>query len=440
MKRFTLYFEFFRRNILKSVALLIIMVGLGVIISDMITRVDYNIQSLNYFVGDGIENSDVVSIYEAFQSNYFQKEEPTSIDGDIETYDSGDFNGVYAELVNTDIYSQIKKMSAVDKVYSYTVEPYAMKYDDTTTSMYFANIDTYNRYSFALSNGCWFSDYDNSSEYPPAVLCGTNFADVNVGDDIEVQYYVSPEKHKIHVIGKIAAPYMTIDFDNDFARSISYTDKVFMLNDQRTVDMFGEQIKRYPTTAIVKYKSGSTFDEIEECRNFYRSFFSEDEVDDSYVNGFPIFTSYSEMMDYSYIYFEENMRNILVDGSFYAGIATVMFIIISVLLIRSRQKEYNIYLILGRTKKQNFIQSLCGILTIVVIAGIICSFYLVFLSNALSNGVMNGDSESCHRYVGLLSYSVLWGYLIIGGLIATVLSYVMLLRKKMTLITLHKQS
>ncbi len=438
MNKLRLFFQFFNKNILKSLALFIIFVGSGIIISDMVSRVEFNMQAVGFFQGDGIENSDVVSVYRTFEWCFLQKQEPTDQNGDTFYYAADELNKAKAEFVKKDVYAQIKNLPAVDKVFSYTIEGFkAFNYKDISVPMCFADMDTYNRFSYRLSDGCWFGEYDNSSPYPPVVLCGSEFDDFNIGDDIEINYYVSEKKHKVHIIGKVAAPYMTIDSYNlgDFYRSLTYESRVFMLNDERTVAEFGEQIKRNPTSAIVQYKRDATPEDIQKCRDFYCSFFSEEDL-----KQIDVYEPYDEMLEYSKTYFDGNVNAILKSGLLYAFIAAFMLVVLTVLMLRSKQKEYNIHLILGRTKLQIFMQSLFGILFIAIAAGIVCTIYLVLLNSALSHGFMNTYGEFNNRYAGPLTYSVLWGYIVIVTLIASIIPYIMVFRKKMTLITLNKQN
>lgn len=430
-KKMQLCFQFFHKNILKSLALLIIMVSSCVILSNMTAGVEYYIQAKNMFVGDDISNSDYVLIYNAFNSYFFSKEEPVSSEDGAEQYNVDEYNKQFSALVKSDIYAQIKQFPAVNEVYSYTVENQMVKYNNTTSDMYVADMDTYKRFAFNLSEGCWFDKADNNGEYPNAVVCGSNFADVRVGDNMEFDYGAFG-KYKVHIIGKVAAPYATMDLNGDFSYGISYKNKIFLLNDEKTINTFGETIKRYPTSAIVSYKDNASIEEIEKCRSFYNSFFNdiEDYAVHRYLTAEEMFAAVDESINSS-------IKTALKTGGFCLGAATLMFIIISALMIKTKQKEYNIYSIVGSTKKQNFISSLLSLSVISLAAGIISTIYLIWFSYAVSNGVITNNS---YYYIGIISYLTLWGYLIINTIISAVIPYIMVFRKKMTLMTLYKKS
>ncbi|MGN0470804.1 MAG: ABC transporter permease [Acutalibacteraceae bacterium] len=430
-KKMQLCFQFFHKNILKSLALLIIMVSSCVILSNMTAGVEYYIQAKNMFAGDDIANSDYVSIYDKFNLYFFSKEEAVSSENGVEHYDVNEYNKQFSALVESDIYAQIKQFPAVDKVYSYTVESRMAKYNNTVSDIYTANMDTYKRFAFNLSEGCWFNNADSSSEYPNAVVCGPNFADVHIGDDMEFDYGAFG-KYKVHIIGKVASPYATMDLNGDFSYGISYTNKIFLLNDEKTVNAFGETINRYPTSAIVSYKDNASTEEIEKCRSFYDSFFNDMQgvVANRYLPYEEMLSAVDESINYS-------IQSALKTGGVCLGAATLMFIIISALMIKAKQKEYNIYSIVGSTKKQNFISSLLSLSVISLAAGIISTIYLIWFSYAVSNGVITNNS---YYYIGIISYLTLWGYLIINTIISAVIPYIMVFRKKMTLMTLYKKS
>ncbi len=431
-KKLILVGQFFSRNKIKTFLLLIVMLSASIFIIQITSSFEYNLESLKFFEGDDIKNADLVSIYSDLDS-YFLETAPSENDesGEWEELDSDQYNDQYKKLLDQNIYDKIKKFPAVSAVYYYTIEDMgAMKYKNTETDMYFAELDTYKRFPYALSSGQWFSSSESSGEYPDAVVCGPNFANVNVGDDIEVSYY-NKNKQKIHIIGKVAAPYKTMDLNGDFTKGLSYSNKVFFLNEEKTLKAFGETINRNPTRAIVVYKPDAQKSMIEECRKYYESFFADAEDLD-----LPGYDPCDEMLEQGENTFISQTKGLLGQYGIFILTGTVMFLILSILMVKSKQREYNMYLMFGSTKRTNFLFSLIGILIIAFVAGLISTVYLILFSYAVTNGLI---VSSNFYYVGVISYLSVWAYLLLNVIIAAFIPYIMIKRKSMNLITLKGQ-
>lgn len=430
-KKAILYKQFFSRNKLKALAVFIVMTSACIFITQITSRFEYNNESMKLFQGEDIEHSDYVCIFDNFIDYLYEKDSVENTDAETDDKEFTEkYNKEFQKMLDQNIYEQIKAFPAVSNVYYYNIELFAMKYNNTETDMYFADIDTYNRFPYKLSEGQWFQHSESSGEYPDAIVCGPNFSNVNVGDNIEINYYNHTEKQKIHVIGKVAAPYKTMDMKGDFAKSLSYTNKVFMLTEQKNIDMFGETIKRNPTSAIVTYKQDAAEEQIEACRKFYNSFYND-------LDTFTIdcFTPSSEILkDSKDMANKENFALIREYGLFIIA-GTLMFLIVAILMIKAKQKEYNLYLLFGSTKKTNFLYSFSAIASVALIAGLAGTAYLLWFSYAISHGmIVSGNIY----HVGWISYLVMWAYLIVNTVIAALIPYIMVIRKKMTLITLRK--
>ena len=423
-KNMIIFKQFFSRNLLKALALLIVMTAACIFVTQITSRIEYINESTKYFDGEDIANSDYVTIFSNFDVYFFEKnsDEENLVD---------EYNKQHDELLEQNVYAKIKAFPAVSNVYYYTIEQFgAMKYNNTETDMYFADFETYERFPYELSDGQWFSSSESSGEYPDAVLCGPNFSNVSIGDTIEINYYAYPEKHKIHVIGKVAAPYKTMELKGDFTKGLSYTNKVFLLTENKNTELFGETILRNPTSAIVTYKEDASEEQIEECRNFYRSFYND--INTVSVNSF---IPSSKLIDEAKIITDKAKINLIKEYGLFIITGTLMFLIVSILMIKSKQKEYNLYLLFGSTKKKNFLCSFFSIAFVALLAGIFGTVYLTWFSYAISHGMI---VSSNFYHVGWLSYLVMWGYLIINTFIAAIIPYSMIIRKKMTLMTLHR--
>lgn len=432
-KKVTIFKQFFSRNLLKTLVLLIVMTAACVFVTQITSRIEYIDESTKFFSDDDISRSDYVTIFSDFDVYFFEKntvsdgKEPKSDEKNADEY-----NKQHDDLIGQSIYAQIKSFSAVSNVYYYTIEQFgAMKYNNTETDMYFADIETYKRFPYELSEGQWFSSSESSGEYPDAVLCGPNFSNVSIGDTIEINYYAYPEKHKIHVIGKVAAPYKTMELNGDFTKGLSYTNKVFFLAEKKNTELFGKTILRNPTSAIVTYRANASEKQIEDCRSYYKSFYSD--IDTVTLNGY---VPCSELLNESKTVTEKAKMNLLKEYGLFIIVGTVMFLTVAILMIKTKQKEFNLYLLFGSTKKKSFLYSFFGIAAIAFWAGLLGTTYLMWFSYAISHGMIVNNN---FYHVGLVSYLVMWGYLIVNTFIAAIVPYLMIIRKKMTLMTLHKR-
>ena len=453
-KHIRMCFEFFYKNKLKAVAMFIIMLSASFMFINMFTEYDYYREEEKYFSDESLKKSDFLTVYSTFENYWFDKKNwsknnnqdvsTDSQNGNAHIYETeGEeveiYNKAYADFIKKDIYSEVKKFPQVENVYSYTTMPiYAVHYNSTNAYVYFSDTDTYKRFNYKLSDGCWFQDYKKEeSKYPEAVVSGSGFANVNVGDDIEIKYLDNKDKKKIHVIGKVAPPYATIDFKGYFSDVLSYENKVFFLNNKKTEDMFGESINQHPTDAIVVYKKSADKNQIQECRDYYSSFFPETLTDlKGRERTYKGYESTEIRFEESEYILNMHKENTIFSSIVILGAATVMFVIIAILMVKKKQHEYNIYRICGCNNKQSFLYSLIGMMFICFITGLICTVYLVVLSYRLSNGL---EIES-NRFVGADCYILMWLYLIVTTAISTIVPYIMVFRKKMTLMTLYRKN
>lgn len=427
-KFFRLLGDFFCNNRLRALALLIIIASTCVIFSSSIADYNYDADSLAYFDRDEFERADYVNIYESFEDRFMEQNYTGS-----GLYDATDFNEAYGNFVKSDVYTQIKKLPAVDKVYSYTEETLTGTYNNTSFDLIFGDIDTHRVFDYRLSDGCWFWDAEQSSEYPNAVVCGSLFESVPVGSDIDIKYLGS--MRRIHVIGKVSAPYHTVEFTNSLVHGLNtYRNKIFFLNDETSLKTFGETIKRYPSDAIVTYKADATDEEIKECQDFYKSFFTESEIKEYFLTPF---YELDDMIAEARQSINEEINNMLRRDLVFLFIATFIFIALTVLMVKKKLHDYYIFYFCGCTRKKSFWLSVAGISIIAIIAGLIASGYIMYSYYMISHGYYNGSQNSyvfdyrCHL--------VVWLYLAVVVLVSCIIPFIMVASKKSTLMSLYRK-
>ena len=402
---------------------MIIITSACVILCTSIAHLNYYYSSLSYFQKIG-SKADDVNIHDPYCQAVSKIDEPEK----------------YLEFIKNDIYGQIRKQPAVDKIYDIVDVPFVEYNNNDNIDATFANIDTYDVFNLPLADGCWFSSTEQTSEYPNAVVCGSAFVNVKVGSDIEILYssYPSEKKpYKIHVIGKVAPPYHTITLGcTSYNDAMMVRNEIFFLNNELSYNIFGDAMmgsQICPPSAIVKYKDSATEEDIEKCREFYNSFFDEFNLEYQYKLYTPCEILINDGLSEINYYIKTTVTKDLV----FIGVASFMFIIMTVIMVKNKLREYYIYYFCGCSKKKTFLISIAAILSIAVVAGIICSAYMMISSYMVANGTaMYAASE--YIFSGNC-YVIMWAYLLLNVLISCIIPFVILVRKKMTLITLYHQ-
>lgn len=432
-KNLKLIYEFFCGNTLKAVALLIIITSTCIIICSSLSRYIFSCCSLNYFNKLELLKSDYVIAYSGLSDIY--DETYMDSDGNI---DIKAFNEEYSKVVESDIYKQIETLSAVDKVYSYTIERYGQNlYNDTPISLIFGNMDTHKFFSYNLSDGCWFWDTEQTSEYPNAVLCGSIFENVKTGSNITITY--NAKTYTIHVIGKVSAPYQTVEFTGEYSMSLTNDNKIFFLDNEMSIAAFSKTIKRYPTAAIVQYKEDATEKEIKECREFYKSVILDNIKIDEPID-IPDNMAYEtteNMLEFSNNYIQSYIQSSVSRDTIFILIAAFMSILLAVMMVKSKFKEYCIYYFCGCAEKKTFLIFALSVVFINFISGFICSVYMMTYSYLLSQGQLNLQLSKC--IFSTECYVLLGGYLLINIIISCIIPFIILKEKKLSLINFYKK-
>ncbi len=451
MKSLKLFGMFFHKNILKSLALLIISLSMCIIVSIIAANCNYYFQSVSFFSKKEILNSDFVKIYNKFNSlcEYFYLE--CQSDNKDYHYSINDYSNDCENFALSDVYGQIETLPAVDHVYSYTVLDKGRNiYNYADFQIICSDEPTYKLWDYSLSNGSWFWNTKESSEYPNVVLCGTIFENVDVGRNIDIIFNNSP--YTVHVIGKVAAPYHTIRFTGDECSLDNFSNTIFVLRDDKTIDYFGEQILYRPASAFVAYKDSATKEEIEQCREFYESFFTNENpyfsfdlnvvldmagVDDiESFQGSP-YDSTAELAERAKDIVMTTVTATLKQDLIIPLISTFMFVALSVLLVRKKQRDYSIYYFCGCSKRKTFLISLAGIASIAVVAGLICTGYMMWRTYIISHGMVTGGE---YQYVFDTTVClIVWGCLALCVLLSCIIPFRMIFSQKSSLLSLYRK-
>ena len=436
IKNIKLCFQFFGKNKLKVLALLIIAVSNCIILCSSIGYCNYREYSFSMYDKPEIRNADYVKIYYQLNMQYQLNYENENGGVDAEAV-----NKSYSEALEDDVYHQIEQLPAVDSVYSYNVEENGdNRYNDSYISLLFSNEDTARLWDYELSDGCWFWETKQTSKYPNAVVCGSIFQNVEVGSDIEILYLSRP--YKIHVIGKVAAPYQTVDVTGEYSLGLTNENRIFFLDDEMSYNTFGARIKRNPTGAIVKYKDNSTKEDIEECRKFYKSYvygkLSKDlvDIDESELDEIDCFTEPEFKFNNTEHFIESAKREAFSRSTFFTVISALMFVILTALMVKVKMPEFCIYRFCGCTRIRSFIIFLSAILSITVLAGILGSLFMLLHTYMAYNGMT--DMKMSGYIYGGNCYLTMWLTLIADVLLGSIIPFIVLCKRKITLITLYK--
>ncbi len=445
MKFLKLFGMFFHKNILKSLALLVVSVSSCIIFSTVLASCNYYYQSESFFRKNEILNSDYIMIYTKFRNlcdaAYYGELGDETSQGNIEVW-----NENYEAFVLSDVYGQIKKLPAVENVYSYMKHNYGYSvYNNSEFQMICSDELTYKLWDYSLSSGSWFWNTKESSEYPNAVLCGTIFENVDIGSNINITFNNQP--YTVHVIGKVAAPYQTINFAGPFYSLNTFGNTIFVLRDKKTIDCFGKQILHNPSSAFVTYKSDATNEEIEQCREFYSSLLTDENPDfpfdlekaEEYYIPMPsdLYQPTVELVEESNRLIAATIKEIIYRNFIILFISTFMFVVLSVLLVRKKQRDYSIYYFCGCSKRRTFLISLAGIASIAVVAGLICTGYMMWKDYIISHGmVTNGGYQYVFDTTVCL---IVWGYLALCVLLSCIIPFRMIFSQKSSLISLYRK-
>ena len=487
--------ELLYKNIIKVVSIFLVLILVCTYIGLIIARYNYYKNYYDMFNKPEFSNASFVGIPSFVRGGYYSLEEQAQTMQKIPRNYYFD-KARYRYFKDNDIYSDLKKLSAVDNVYYYYTLPLGAQ-------GFVMSNDTYKLlFQRPLSSGKNFEDTEQTSKYPNAVVCGPRFDDVSVGDDIpitaeylpvseisSVSYYQASEnleeqlvskEYKVHVIGKISYPYKTLSqlppHETQLNNVLLNTcdNAIIMLDNDFTLNYFSDiSVKSYPGDSIVSYKKGATAKDMEEFRAYcdkitsahisevYKKFDIKMRggLPRMYVNGKdvvarPYNNSVSESYDYAINNLNSETKTRLLPVALVIGvIGIIASCFAAVLMIRKKRKDICIYYFCGCTKSKVYLLYLSITAASVLAVGILSSVFM-YVYNNISFFFNSGDNSEIFTILGSIlhvdfnmsfidfqsnCYIAVWLYLLVVFVILSVLIYFLTAKRKYMLIDFYNK-
>ena len=484
--------ELLYKNIIKVVSIFLVLILVCTYIGLVIARYNYRKNYFDMFNKPELSNASFVGIESSVSDGYDSlREQARTMQKIPPHYDFQEAQLKYFK--DNDIYSDLKKLSAVDNVYYYYTLPLELDLDGFVMSN-----DTYKLlFQRPLSSGKNFEDTEQTSKYPNAVVCGPSYDDVSVGDDIPItaeyipvskfsssSYYqvsssqIISKEYKVHVIGKISYPYKTLSQlpPNETQLYILFNtcdDAIIMLDNDFTLNYFSDiSVKSYPGDSIVSYKKGASAKDMEEFRAYcdkitsahisevYKKFdIKMRGVPRMYVNGKdvvarPYNNSVSESYDFAINNLNSETKTRLLPVALVIGvIGIIASCFAAVLMIRKKRKDICIYYFCGCTKSKVYLLYLSITAASVLAVGILSSVFM-YVYNNISFFFNYGDNSEIFKTLGSIlhvdfnmsfidfqsnCYIAVWLYLLVVFVILSVLIYFLTAKRKYMLIDFYNK-
>ena len=483
--------ELLYKNIIKVVSIFLVLILVCTYIGLIIARYNYYKNYYDMFNKPEFSNASFVGIESSVSSGYDSlREQARTMQKIPQHYVFDKARRRYFK--DNDIYSDLKKLSAVDNVYYYYTLPLGAQ-------GFVMSNDTYKLlFQRPLSSGKNFEDTEQTSKYPNAVVCGPIYDDVSVGDDIpitaeyipvsefsSVSYYqasssqIISKEYKVHVIGKISYPYKTLNQLPPYQRQLNYDlfntndNAIIMLDNDFTLNYFSDiSVKSYPGYySIVSYKKSASAKDMEEFRAYcdkmtsghidklYKKFGIKYGMSRIYVNGEerverPYNNSVSESYDYAINNLNSETKERLLLVALVIGvIGIIASCFAAVLMVRKKRKDICIYYFCGCTKSKVYLLYLSITAASVLAVGILSSVFM-YVYNNISFFFNSGDNSEIFTILGSIlhvdfnmsfidfqsnCYIAVWLYLLVVFVILSVLIYFLTAKRKYMLIDFYNK-
>ena len=173
-------------------------------------------------------------------------------------------------------------------------------------------------------------------------------------------------------------------------------------------------------------------------KRYVYSKFSKDlvDIDESEIDSIDGFAEPEFIFDGAEYSIESAKRETFPRSTFFTVISALMFVILTALMVKVKMPEFCIYRFCGCTRIRSFLIFLSAILSITVLAGILGSVFMLVHNYMIYNGMT--DMKMSQYIYGGNCYLIMWLTLIADVLLGSIIPFIVLCKRKITLITLYK--
>lgn len=281
------------------------------------------------------------------------------------------------------------------------------------------------QFDFA-DKGSWFSEDMISADAPKVVTGGLALSAIAPGDVLNLTLWDRTGQPigetPVQVIGTDKTP--TLGFSLGFKgaevaayRVFENVHKILYLPKEDYVNLLGEGAINYHSNFLLTFQDDATTEEKQEVYAFLTQY-------GSYV-------TYDDIRQTSYRDIKRQVRAELPKPLFLLGVSMFSMISLSALLTSKQMKDYRIYYLVGYSKRRSFFDTFLAIAGIGVVAGGLNLCYLAYLNHAFP--ALASDPDKALDYAGYLVMNQSAWYVLLFVALTAVVSVILpfsMLRKQ----------